>query len=284
MKTQNETSTVITESTAVKSNPETKKTGMSPFWQSVLVGGVPGILIGAGGMVSVEALASSSSDNDSADTLQEDGSLEAAAGIQEAHNVTDDMSFSEAFAAARSEVGPGGAFVWHGQVYDTYRSDDPEWQEMSDEDRAAHSREILSQVHPEPYTPTDDEPEIVPVDGDEIDDVSAVADMPEDETDVDVHILGVGTVGLSEGSEAQIGVGLVDNHTAIFADTDGDNVVDTVLIDSNDNGDIDSGELYDAREAGITIDDLREEVDTSFMESMDGASDIPDAPDASLLV
>ena len=56
MKTQNNP---ITESTAVKSNVEKK--GLSPLWQSVLVGGVPGILIGAGGTVGVEAIANSAS-------------------------------------------------------------------------------------------------------------------------------------------------------------------------------------------------------------------------------
>lgn len=34
--------------------------------------------------------------------------------------VTDDMSFSEAFAAAREELGPGGVFEWNGQLYGTF--------------------------------------------------------------------------------------------------------------------------------------------------------------------
>ncbi len=37
-----------------------------------------------------------------------------------ASNVNDNMSFDEAFAAARDEVGAGGIFAWHGQVYNTY--------------------------------------------------------------------------------------------------------------------------------------------------------------------
>lgn len=46
-----------------------------------------------------------------------------------AHGVNDDMSFNEAFAAARHEVGPGGLFEWHGQVYGTYY--ETEWNAMS---------------------------------------------------------------------------------------------------------------------------------------------------------
>lgn len=42
--------------------------------------------------------------------------------------VTDDMSFAEAFAAARREVGPHGVFEWHGGVYGTYYEN--EWEQM----------------------------------------------------------------------------------------------------------------------------------------------------------
>ena len=112
MKTQNNP---ITESTAVKSNVEKK--GMSPLWQSVLVGGVPGILIGSGGTVGVEAIANSASAEEQGEVAIQDEATVETTEILEAHSVTDDMSFSEAFATARAEVGPGGAFVWHGQVY-----------------------------------------------------------------------------------------------------------------------------------------------------------------------
>lgn len=50
-----------------------------------------------------------------------------------AHGVNDNMSFNEAFAAARHEVGPGGLFEWHGQVYGTYYGN--EWDAMSEADR-----------------------------------------------------------------------------------------------------------------------------------------------------
>ena len=44
---------------------------------------------------------------------------------------TDGMSFSEAFAAARAEVGAGGIFEWNGNYYGTYYED--EWKEFSDD-------------------------------------------------------------------------------------------------------------------------------------------------------
>lgn len=50
-----------------------------------------------------------------------------------ATGVNDSMSFSQAFAAARQEVGPGGLFVWHGNTYGTYYAN--EWNAMTPEDR-----------------------------------------------------------------------------------------------------------------------------------------------------
>lgn len=283
MKTQNNP---ITESTAVKSNPEVKKNGMPPLWQSVLVGGVPGILIGAGGTIGIEAMATDS--DETVDTKAggiEEPPVESSVEILEAHSVSDDMSFSEAFATARAEVGPGGAFSWRGHVYGTYRGDDPEWQEMSDEDRMTHSQEILSQVHPAPYTPTDNEPGIVPApqESGEVEEVP-VTETVEDPNDIDVHILGVGEFQAPDGSVAQGGVGTVDDHAAIFADTDGDEIVDTVLIDTNDNRYVDRDEIYDATGAGITMDDLRESVETNVTGVMDEIPDVSDTPDNTLFI
>ena len=283
MKTQNNP---ITESTAVKSNVEKK--GLSPLWQSVLVGGVPGILIGAGGTVGVEAIANSASSEEQGEAIQDKAAVETSTEILEAHSVSDDMSFSEAFATARAEVGPGGAFVWHGQVYGTYRGDDPEWQEMSDEARTEHSQEILSQVHAAPYTPTENEPEIVPApapeDSSEIEEVNTLADTPEEANDVDVHILGVGELQAPDGAVAQVGVGTIDDHAAIFADTDGDNEVDTVLIDTNDNAQLDRDEVYDATGSGITMDDLQNAVEPGVTEVMDETPDVSDTPDNTLFI
>lgn len=52
-------------------------------------------------------------------------------------DVSDEMSFSEAFATAREEVGAGGVFSWKGNVYNTYTED--EWTNMSDADQDAYA-------------------------------------------------------------------------------------------------------------------------------------------------
>lgn len=50
-----------------------------------------------------------------------------------AHGVNDQMSFSQAFATARAEVGPGGVFEWRGQIYGTYYKN--EWDSMDEAQR-----------------------------------------------------------------------------------------------------------------------------------------------------
>jgi hypothetical protein len=54
-----------------------------------------------------------------------------------ASGVTDDMSFADAFAAAREETGAGGYFQWHGKWYGTYNKE--EWENLPPEHRNAYS-------------------------------------------------------------------------------------------------------------------------------------------------
>lgn len=67
--------------------------------------------------------------------------------------VTDDMTPSEAFAAARAEVGPGGIYYYHGHAQGTYYEN--EWNSMSAEDKedywasVSHTHAEYVQEHPE---------------------------------------------------------------------------------------------------------------------------------------
>lgn len=56
------------------------------------------------------------------------------AEVPVAFSPSDHMSFSQAFASARAEVGPGGCFAWRGGIYGTYYYD--EWHNMSSADKA----------------------------------------------------------------------------------------------------------------------------------------------------
>lgn len=220
----------ITETTVLKSqNADMPGNNDSAAWKNVLIGGVPGILIGSFAAAAVlphdKGEASADDTDVRADLAQEQDFAQGM--IREALSVNDGMSYKEAFAAARAEVGPGGAFVWHGQVYGTYRGDDADWQEMSAADRAAYSHQVLAQVHPTPYTPAGNEPEIVDVtEGDAVDVID------DDDEVVDVHIVGADTADeIDGGSDMVVAGGQVDGVEAVFADTDGDGEIDLVLLD-----------------------------------------------------
>lgn len=135
-------------------------------WKEVLLGGIPGILLGAGGVLTAQAFTPAPTPDET--------------DIPVAHSVNNDMSFGQAFAAAREEVGPGGAFTWHGNVYSTYRSDDPEWIEMGPEGQAEHCHDIIVQVHVEPYI----EPIIEVVPGEIVPEYGAP--IPDDMIDDDI--------------------------------------------------------------------------------------------------
>jgi hypothetical protein len=67
------------------------------------------------------------------------------------------MSFADAFVSARTELGPGGTFTWHGQTYGTYYEN--EWNAMTLDQKAAlnnivsDSTQHTKQAPPEPPKP-----------------------------------------------------------------------------------------------------------------------------------
>ena len=155
-----ETKINYTEATEPKTaNVNNNKKDSPSLWKSVVMGGIPGIMIGFASSVAYNAAAASSTEEvEPVLALEDEVANEE---IKEANNINDEMTFNEAFAAARKEVGPAGAFSWHGKIYSAYRGDDPEWLEMSEEERAEHSRLLLSQFHRVPFTPREEETQIM---------------------------------------------------------------------------------------------------------------------------
>lgn len=189
--------------------------------------------------------------------------------INIAFTVNDDMSFADAFAAARAEVGPGGAFEWHGKVYNTYYKS--EWQNLSDSDRAEYESHFAWNHHNNAHhdnlahNDTDHNTDnIVPGDhptddlvkGDEVHVVNGEDEIlvtPEDEDDSVVEVLGV---GYDDEIGANVGIVSVDGNEAILLDVDLDETFDFLAADSNGDGVISPEELYDISESSLTVDDL----------------------------
>jgi hypothetical protein len=78
-----------------------------------------------------------------------------------ASTVNSDMDFNHAFAAARTEVGAGGAFVWHGKVYDTYYNE--EWDTMSDAQKEQYNHSVHVDIPEEHHAVAVVEPTIEPL-------------------------------------------------------------------------------------------------------------------------
>ena len=87
--------------------------------------------------------------------------------MEVATSVNDSMNFSQAFAAARHEAGPGGLFVWHGHTYGTYYAN--EWNAMTPEEQNQYwadvhhtTSHIVYEPQPEPEPTPDPIPDPAP--------------------------------------------------------------------------------------------------------------------------
>lgn len=245
------------ENKEIQNEVQEEKKSMST-WESVMLGGIPGIVLGAAGAIVTQGFVNGPGPGPGPNNE-----------IPVAHTPNDSMSFREAFEAARAEVGPGGAFVWHGNVYSTYRSDDPEWIAMGPEGQAEHCHDIMMQVHPEPYTSQagnshpnhdnhdTDHPAGTTHDNEQGDnDNHPVNDPPQIESDV--HIVDIDT-DPETGETAAIGE--VDGVLTVFVDQNGDGVVDTIYHDDNGDGHVTSDEQHSPESSGITISELADEMD-----------------------
>ncbi len=220
-------------------------------WKSVSIGGVAGILLGAGAMYAANAYVA----GDDKSAVLEEPEAENAQGESESvmascscsnglkvANVDESLSFGEAFKAARAEVGAGGVFRWHGGIYNTYTKD--EWDSMS----AAEKSDFASLVQPE-IRPEHIHTEYI------------TATTPD--IHVHVHIHNDGAVGAevtanvslasnnnyhaSNGSADNdvhvVGQGTIEGHAAATIDMTGDGVADVAVIDINDNGILDGEDV-----------------------------------------
>ncbi|MCM1291476.1 MAG: hypothetical protein NC201_04170 [Prevotella sp.] len=206
--------------------------------------------------------------------------------VKVAHNVTDDMSFDEAFAAAREEVGPGGAFEWHGKVYGTYTSS--EWNSMSAAERnewsanfewdnitpehgsvaSSHTAHHTTTVHEEHiYVKHDDTTSNTNNNNDEANRVRETTDTPTRTGNQTTHTPGhTGGEGESEfevlavvhddENNTNLGLLKINGQDVYVIDLDNDQTFDVMAYDQNHDGKIDQSEYIDIRDGGVTVESL----------------------------
>ena len=168
--------------------------------------------------------------------------------------VDDKATFAEAFADARAQVGPGGAFEWRGHVYNTYYAE--EWNNMSAEERAEYQSKIDyntiagdnagSAYVAEEHSKT------------EQDMMASNTEMVDDDSEVEgVKVLGVEAVVDNEGNQMTVAAIEVEGEQALLVDVDNDGTMDALMVDENYDNQIDPyNEIYDIEDCNIETNDL----------------------------
>lgn len=224
------------------SEPQPEKAG----WKKVAIGSAAGILLGAGALYAVsgeekqEATATASSPTADKQPVK-------------VGEVSDDMSFTDAFNSARAQVGAGGVFHWHGGIYSTYTAD--EWDNMTADNREEYAQAVKPEIRAdelensyvaEAHTTThsqaaDAKADVEPVSHasvqsaayhqDDVEPAYVVASQSHQDTttaDDDVHVVAQGTV---------------QGHAAAAVDLNGDGDADVAVIDVNDNNVLDDPDV-----------------------------------------
>lgn len=212
------------------------------LWKKVTFGTVTGVLLGAGALYAYDKL-----DNEG-DASADGGEQPPVYGQAPVAHVSDHLSFSDAFAMARAQVGPGGVFSWHGGIYGTYYAD--EWDAMSDEMKASFAQSIHPEVTPkyiEVSVVNESHPDIVVTTemteeahvtteeahvSTEEAHVTQTSFVSHEETD---HLVSQVSMETSDDDDVHIvGQGEVDGHDAVALDLTGNDEADVVIIDVDD--------------------------------------------------
>ena len=268
---------------------ETKKEGSA--WKQVTLGGVSGILMGAGLLYAGHAAAQTLNSEEAPEEKPED--MVAPEQGETSHTlenglkvaaVNDDMSFGEAFEAARAEVGPGGVFHWHGGIYNTYSAD--EWNNMSVEQKHDFAQQVQPEIRPDELsTPTDANPQVVVVhhvyEHHEAPATPEVHEAVATTTSDDVQVVDQQTAQNFEqdGDVHIVGYANVDGHLVVGYDTDNDGQADVAIIDVDDNGRPSEQDIVTDGEHAITLGELSQEPDPNQLASMENPDVAPDRPD-----
>jgi hypothetical protein len=284
----NET-TILEKQPLSNGQQETKKEGSA--WKQVTLGGVSGILMGAGLLYAGQAAAQELGKVETPEegktedvTAPEPGETSHTLenGLKVAA-VNDDLSFGEAFAQARAEVGPGGVFHWHGGIYNTYSAD--EWNAMTVEQKHDFAQQVQPEIRPDELsTPTDANTQVVVVHHVyHHEEAPTTAEVHEAAaSSEDVHVVDQQTAQNFEqdGDVHIVGYANVDGHLAVGYDTTGDGQADVAIIDVDDNHQLsDADIIVDNQGNAATVGEVVNADDPNQLASMENPDVAPDMPD-----
>lgn len=238
-----------------------KKKGRS--WANVTLGGVSGILLGAGSAYGAHSYANGNAATDETNSANQQAAEDAqqTAEIPQATSVNDDQSFAEAFEAARAEVGTDGVFVWHNGTYTTMTSE--EWNALTaqQQESVVEQSGVSTPGSEISQLPSDGHPDPVI---DPIDDPTVLVDPVDPPFDGNGGAEPVEVVNGTDGGEGDdvhvVGISEEDGHTAAQVDLDGDGETDITIVDVDDNNVVSDPDLvYDNDGNSATIAEINAE-------------------------
>ena len=276
---------------------------MKETWKPVTIGGMTGILMGAGTMFASQSL---STDEMPVVKSSEKPLMEASVGGSQ--------SFREAFQAARAELGPGGVFRWHGNIYNTYTVE--EWNAMSTEEKNLFAQRVKPEISPadidtneiakteseladdnvqevqdqEKIDVIEEEPQetvvavnveeseltdegvqvvVDPEESDSLEEETQTSETVTNTDDDDVRVIGYGEMDLADNRSISVEELEINGQRVAIIDVDKDGVGDFAMSDLNHNQLADEGEVIDLH----TGDVISFQNDQTAMEDMASDAD-----------
>lgn len=160
-------------------------------------------------------------------------------------HVSDDMSFAQAFASARHQVGAGGVFTWHGKVYGTYYKE--EWDNMTADEKAEYQASVdyghANEDHRIHHHETTSHDSLAANDTVDSQETQETQGTQTDSQEVEVHVISVEQNVDMNGHDVDVAVIEVDGHHGILVDVDHDGVVEGAIVDFNNDGEIQENEI-----------------------------------------
>lgn len=238
-----EQTTIIEE--GVNEVQEPKKT--SKWKKTAAMAGVGAA--GIAGGIGLSAMASADDAKESAD-LAERHTVKPVGDVKVAE-VNDDMSFSEAFASARKQVGAGGVFEWRGKQYGTYYK--TEWDSMSQAEKDRYAANVFGTSSSKSSSTPEQEQLQHDIPSENLADNSQ---SPVSGEDIKGELFGVQTVTDENGNPMTIVAAKINGHNSMFVDADVDGYVDVAIMDKNDNEEVELDEIVQISKGRMLVSDL----------------------------
>lgn len=165
--------------------------------------------------------------------------------------VNDEMSFSEAFASARKQVGAGGVFEWRGKQYGTYYK--TEWDSMSQAEKDRYAANVFGTSSSKSSSTSTQEQLQHDISPENLADNSQSSVSGED---IKGELVGVQTVTDENGNPMTIVAAKINGHNSMFVDADVDGYVDVAIMDKNDNEEVELDEIVQISKGRMLVSDL----------------------------